>query len=273
LEISVYKNRNQIRKYRVFKIKTLFTLVLLNILIVEFDIFKKNKMEKGLIVITGGSRGIGKAIVLKFLGEGYKVIACGRNLDRLKELENLAQNASLHIFQADVSKKNEVKAFADFVLDFKTPIAVLVHNAGVFEQSNMLIESEDTLARLLDTNVLSAYYLSKFLNNSLEKGSHIFTICSIASLGGYAQSGSYATSKFALLGFTKSLRLELILRGIKVTAVNPGATDTDSWNGSGIPSERFIQSEDIADMVWATYKLSPSAVVEELLIRPTLGDI
>jgi NAD(P)-dependent dehydrogenase (short-subunit alcohol dehydrogenase family) len=230
-------------------------------------------MQKGIVIVTGGSRGIGKAIALKFLKEGFLVVVCSRNLDRLKDLTALAASTSLHIYQADVSQKDEVLAFANFVLEFKLPIAALIHNAGVFEQSNMITEKEDTLARLLDTNVLSAYYLSKFLNSNLETGSHIFTICSIASLSGYAESGSYATSKFALLGFTKSLRLELLPRGIKVTAVNPGATDTDSWSGSGIGSERFIQSKDIADMVWATYKLSPSAVVEELLIRPTLGDI
>jgi NAD(P)-dependent dehydrogenase (short-subunit alcohol dehydrogenase family) len=236
-------------------------------------IFFKNNMEKGLVVVTGGSRGIGKAIAIKFLAEGYRVAVCGRNSDRLKALSAIASSEALHIFKADVAQKIEVRAFADFVLGLNLPIAALIHNAGIFEQSEMMIENEDTLSRLLDTNVLSAYYLSKFLNHKLESGSHIFTICSIASLSGYAASGSYATSKFAMLGFTKSLRLELIPRGIKVTAVNPGATDTDSWSGSGIESQRFIQSEDIADMVWATFMLSPSSVVEELLIRPTLGDI
>jgi NAD(P)-dependent dehydrogenase (short-subunit alcohol dehydrogenase family) len=230
-------------------------------------------MEKSLIVVTGGSRGIGKAIALKFISEGFDVAVCGRNQGRLNELKDLAASKSLHIFRADVAQKNEVRAFADFVLSFDMPIAALIHNAGIFEQSNMMTENEDTLSRLLDTNVLSAYYLSKFLNHKLVKGSHVFAICSIASLSGYAESGAYATSKFAMLGFTKSLRLELIPRGIKVTAVLPGATDTDSWIGSGLPPERFIQSEDIADMVWSTFKLSPYAVVEELLIRPTLGDI
>ncbi len=230
-------------------------------------------MKEGLVVVTGGSRGIGKAIVEKYIKEGYALAACGRSAASLEKLKAELNSPLFHSFAADVSQKEEVRAFADFVKSLNLPLAALVHNAGVFVQGKMMDEAEDTLSDQLNTNLLSAYYLSKFLNDKLQKGTHIFTICSIASIAGYADSGSYATSKFAMLGFSKSLRQELIPRGVKVTAVLPGATETDSWNGVDIPSERFIRPEDVAEMVFATFKLSPSALVEELLIRPTLGDI
>ena len=107
---------------------------------------------------------------------------------------------------------------------------------------------------------------------SVKKG-YIFNMCSIASLTAYANGGSYSISKFALYGMTKVLREELKKDNIKVTAVLPGATFTSSWAGVDLPEERFIKSEDVADLIWATYSLSDRTVVEDLLIRPQLGDL
>ena len=98
-------------------------------------------------------------------------------------------------------------------------------------------------------------------------------MCSIASFTPYANGGSYAISKFALLGFSKVLREELKTEGIRVTSIMPGATWTDSWSDSGIAPERMMASEDIAEMIWAAYSLSSRAVVEDLILRPQLGDL
>ena len=106
-----------------------------------------------------------------------------------------------------------------------------------------------------------------------QKSGHIFNMCSIASFTAYANGGSYAISKFALLGFSKCLRAELKDQGIRVTAVMPGATFTDSWKETTLPEERFMPSEDVANMVFASYSLSPRSVVEDIVIRPQLGDI
>jgi short-subunit dehydrogenase len=102
---------------------------------------------------------------------------------------------------------------------------------------------------------------------------HIFNVCSIASIQAYANGGAYAISKFALLGFSKCLREELKSYQIRVTAVLPGATRTASWDGTSLPDERFMPSEDIAETIFAAYALSNRSVVEEILIRPQLGDI
>jgi short-subunit dehydrogenase len=105
------------------------------------------------------------------------------------------------------------------------------------------------------------------------KSGHIFSIGSIAGLTAYANGGSYAISKWAMLGFTKCLREELKNYNIKVTSVLPGATYTASWEGVDIPEERFMKAADVAESVWGAYNLSPYSVVEEIVIRPQLGDL
>jgi NADP-dependent 3-hydroxy acid dehydrogenase YdfG len=105
------------------------------------------------------------------------------------------------------------------------------------------------------------------------KKGHIFNLCSTASITAYTNGGAYCVSKFALYGMTKVLREELKPHGIRVTAILPGATLTASWEGVDLPPERFIQATDVAKMIWSAYNLSPGAVIEEILMRPQLGDI
>jgi short-subunit dehydrogenase len=105
------------------------------------------------------------------------------------------------------------------------------------------------------------------------KSGHIFNMCSIASIKAYANGGSYAITKFALLGFSKCLREELKPVGIRVTSILPGATRTASWEGVDLPDERFMRVEDVAETVYGAYSLSQRSVVEEIIIRPQLGDI
>ncbi|MEL7342484.1 MAG: SDR family NAD(P)-dependent oxidoreductase, partial [Bacteroidota bacterium] len=88
-----------------------------------------------------------------------------------------------------------------------------------------------------------------------------------------ANGGSYSISKFAMLGFSKNLREELKPHGIRVMSVMPGATFTASWEGVDVPEERLMPAEDVASMVWAMYNTSYRTVVEEIIIRPMLGDL
>ncbi|HHM20936.1 MAG TPA: SDR family NAD(P)-dependent oxidoreductase, partial [Bacteroidetes bacterium] len=102
---------------------------------------------------------------------------------------------------------------------------------------------------------------------------HIFNMCSIASLIAYPNGGSYTISKFALLGFSKVLREEMKDKGIKVTSILPGATWSASWAGVDLPKSRLMQPRDIARAVWCAWQMEPSAVVEDIVIRPQLGDL
>lgn len=234
-------------------------------------------MQK-VAVISGASRGIGKAIAQRYLAEGYKVFISGRSVARLEEFSNTLpadQKARLFTFSGDMGVKAEVFAFAEFVKQNAKEVNILVNNAGQFIPGTIEGETDGTLEQLLQTNVNSAYYLTRALLPVLEVSAlpHIFNICSTASIMAFTNGGSYCISKFALLGFSKVLRAELMPKKIKVTCILPGPTLTDSWAGSDLPENRFMKAEDIAELVFTCSSLSPAACVEELLIRPIEGDI
>jgi short-subunit dehydrogenase len=232
-----------------------------------------------LIVVTGGTRGIGRSIVEKFLHAGFDVATCGRNQKDLSELISYGNQKfptqKIHSARADLSVQAEAKDFGDYVNALNIPVDILINNAGYFLPGELVTEPEDTLESMINANLYSAYHLTRKLAPKMieKKSGHIFNMCSIASIKAYANGGSYAISKFALLGFSKCLREELKQFGIRVTAVMPGATFTASWEGAGIPEERFIKPEDVADTVFAAYTLSVRSVVEEIILRPQAGDI
>ena len=231
-----------------------------------------------LIVVTGGTKGIGRAILECFAKAGFDVVTCARNEDELKALkETFESSFSIKVFikVADMSIKEQVKSFTEFVCALGRPVDVLVNNAGYFLPGSVIEEQEGSLESMISSNVFSAYYTTRGLVKEMIKlkSGHIFNMCSIASIKAYPNGGSYAISKFALLGFSKVLREELQDHGIRVTAILPGATRTASWDGVKLPDERFIKVEDIAETIFAAYSLSKRSVVEEILIRPQLGDI
>jgi short-subunit dehydrogenase len=229
-----------------------------------------------LLVITGGTKGIGRAVIDKFVEQGFDVATCARKLQALEALRDAhSSKASIHIFQADMSIREQVKSFCDFVLSLNCPIDVLVNNAGYFIPGEISTEEEGAMEAMMQANLYSAYHVTRgFIQNmKARKNGHIFNICSIASIKAYPNGGSYAITKFALLGMTKCLREELKTHGIRVTAILPGATLTASWEGVNLPDERFMKVEDVADMIYASYVLSSRSVVEEVIIRPQLGDI
>ncbi|GHB52772.1 SDR family oxidoreductase [Persicitalea jodogahamensis] len=232
-----------------------------------------------LAVITGGTKGIGRATAERFLAGGFDVVTCARQMDDLEEFREKAEarfpNVSLLIKQADLSLRNETADFVDYVDSLAQPVAVLVNNTGVFIPGQLHSEPEGILERSIETNVYSAYHITRGLLPKMtpEKAGHIFNICSTASLMAYPNGGSYAISKFALYGMTKGFREELKPFGIKVTAVLPGPTLTASWAGTDLPESRFMRAEDVAESIWSAYNLSPAAVIEEILMRPVAGDI
>jgi short-subunit dehydrogenase len=230
------------------------------------------------IVITGASKGIGKAIAEKFAGNGYDLFLCARHEEPLKELAQkltTQHKIKAHYKTCDVGIKSEVKLFADWVLSKTEQPNILINNAGIFIQGHVHNEDDGVLEQLMQTNLYSAYYLSRYLIPAMKKNKsgHIFNICSIASLKAYAYGGSYSITKYAMDGLSANLRDELKEDNIKVTSVFPGAAYTDSWNASGIDPNRIMKAEDIAELIYTSAHLSPQACVEEIVIRPQLGDL
>lgn len=230
------------------------------------------------ILVTGGTKGIGRSIIDRFGEEGFDVFTCSRHGKDLESLENdfMSRFPGQKIFvtEADLSKKEEVYRFTESVKKQAIP-DVLVNNTGIFLPGAIHSEPDGNFEMMMHTNLFSAYYLTRaFTSEMMErKSGHIFSMGSIAGLTAYANGGSYAISKWAMLGFTKCLRQELKDYNIKVTSILPGATYTASWEGVEIPLERFMKVEDIAASVWSAYNLSPYSVVEEIVIRPQLGDL
>ena len=174
----------------------------------------------------------------------------------------------------DVSKKEQVIEFGNWCLQFGSP-DILINNAGQFLPGSVYSEAAGVLEKMIETNLYSAYHLTQIIVPKMiaAKKGHVFNICSIASLHAYANGGSYSISKYAMMGFSKNLREELKPHNIKVTAVYPGAVATDTWGGYDNTNKRIMEAEDVAEMIVAASKLSPAAVVEDIILRPQLGDL
>lgn len=230
------------------------------------------------VVITGASQGIGRGIAEAFARQGADLFLCARHMDReMHWQQDLMEqyNTSVMSHNADLSEEAAVKGFAAKVLEAFPTIDVLVNNAGVFEPGTVHGEPEGQLETMIRVNLYSAYHLSRALLPRMmeRKQGHIFNICSVAALQAYPAGGSYSISKWALLGFSRNLREEMKPYGVKVTAVHPGATMTRSWAAAGVNADRIMQVEDIAKLVVAAASLSPQACVEDILVRPQLGDL
>lgn len=214
----------------------------------------------------------------QFAASGFTLFLCSRGetalLETNEELTQEFPSATIFSRPADSSKKTDVDIFANWVLTNGVP-DILINNAGQFIPGSIHSEEEGVLDQMLQQNLFSAYHMTRaFLPAMIRNGAgHIFNICSIASLNAYDNGGSYSISKYALLGFTRNLREELKPHGIKVTAVLPGAAYTASWEGAGIDPARIMTAQDIAIMVEAASRLSPQACVEDIVLRPQLGDL
>ena len=230
------------------------------------------------VLITGASRGIGKAVAEVFAANGHDLFLTSRNeialYKAMEELQTSHPSISIKAKAFDLAVKEQAKELGNWCLKYVVP-DIIVNNAGLFEPGGVHNEPEGAFESQMAINVGSAYHLTRtLLPKMMERRSgHIFNLCSIASLHAYKNGGSYSISKFAIYGFSKNLREEMKSYNIKVTAVHPGAVMTDSWEGYDNSSKRIMEAEDIAKMIFACTQLSPAACVEDIVIRPQLGDL
>ncbi len=233
------------------------------------------------IVITGASKGLGKAIATEFADDkqGHTFFLCARDEASLeitgRELQSRFPRTNIYTQVCDVSDREQLQAFADKILKAVGKVDILVNNAGIFLPGSVHNEEPGALEMMMAVNLFGTYHLTRMLLPQMmeAKAGHIFNICSIASLQAYNNGGAYSISKYAMYGFSKNLREEMKPYGIKVTHVLPGAAYTDSWSKSDIDPKRIMEAADIAKMVYVASHLSPQACVEELVVRPLLGDL
>ena len=230
------------------------------------------------IVVTGASQGIGAAVCKAFAAiPETRVALLARNEEKMAAVASSCEKlgAETMVLPCDVVDADRVQEAASRVLSKWGTPDVLVNNAGLFEPGSLLETSIEAFRRQIDVNLISAYLVTRaFLASMVERGrGTLFFMASVASIRAYPAGAAYCTAKHGLLGLARSVREETREAGIRVTALLPGATLTPSWDGVDLPAERFMPAEDIARTLVEIYTLSDRTVVEELILRPQLGDL
>jgi 3-oxoacyl-[acyl-carrier protein] reductase len=229
--------------------------------------------ERGLSIVTGASRGIGKGIALKLADEGFNIMLFGRDVEALKQTQKLVQEkgAEADYFAGDAGDEEFVKSSVKKILDKYGKIDVLINNAGTGIFREVRNASLDDFKRQVNVNLYGIFNFSKaVLNNMIERKSG--TIINISSLAGknvFAGGAMYSATKHAVLGFTGCLMQEVRKYNIKVAAVCPGSVETDFHNSGSPGSPKKLMPEDVAETVSLIIKLPVRALVSEIDIRPT----
>jgi short-subunit dehydrogenase len=187
--------------------------------------------ENKIVVVTGGSEGIGKALVDAFLHAGAKVATCGRNYDKLYQLQSSHAGMPLLIHTADVSKETDCRNFIEEVIRTFGTIDILINNAGISMRSIVSEVELDTIRKVMDINFWGTVYCTKFaLPYIIQNKGTVVGVSSIAGYRGLPGRSGYSASKFAVNGWLEALRTELLESGTNVMWVCPGFTTSNIRN-------------------------------------------
>lgn len=229
------------------------------------------------VVITGASRGIGRQIALGFSRQtNHPLVLLARTekdlLDTKEQCRAEGDN-KIAVISCDLT---DPEAVQNLVLpdEFPTP-GIIINNAGSYLLKTLAETGTEEFRGQVEANLYSAVYVTnRFLGSLQDKPSAlVVNICSEGAIKGLDDSGAYSASKHALLGYTRSLRKELIDTEVGVTAINLGQTQSTSWKGSSISGDRLIDPKDIAEIMVTLSRLSPRTVVEEMLVKPQHGRV
>lgn len=230
-----------------------------------------NFLTDKVALVTGASRGLGKAIALALAKEGASIVAVARSEEALKEtLEAIrASGGTAEPFALDVADGEAVEATVEKITARFSHIDILVNNAGVTRDGLLMRMKSEDWDTVLDTNLKGAFNLTKPVGRLMvkQRAGRIINISSVIGLMGNAGQANYAASKAGLIGFTKSVAREFASRGITCNVVCPGFIETDMTKDLGddlrkklldrIPLQRLGQPEDVAGVV--AFLCSPSA--------------
>ncbi len=230
------------------------------------------------VLVTGASQGIGAAVAAQFASTTHaKLALVARNAGNLKVVADRCRvlGGDPRFFRCDLTQDREVDSLMNNLVSQMGVPDVVVNNAGLFRPGSVRDTDVGDFRHQIDSNLISAYAVTHALiAPMMDRGSgHVFFMASVAAVRGYPSGAAYCAAKHGVLGLARALREETKEAGIRVTAVIPGATYTASWADSGIPESRFMPAEDIARAIVDVYQLGDRSVVEELLIRPQLGDL
>jgi NAD(P)-dependent dehydrogenase (short-subunit alcohol dehydrogenase family) len=227
-------------------------------------------MNEKIAVVTGASKGIGRACALGLSRLGYHVVLASRSVAKLRELKDeiVQQTSAGATVQAlDVTDDASIQAFANMLTTFGQ-VDVFVNNAGVDAKGTLGLDMA-TFDNLVSTNLRAPFMMLKYLMPLIEKSPepYIFNIASRAGKVGFAHNGGYVATKFGLVGLNESLYREFAASKVRVTAICPGWVYTDMAQGSGLEPHEMIQVEDIVKTLGWLLSLSPQTCVKEVVIE------
>src|ERR1700733_968134 len=195
-------------------------------------------------IITAATKGMGRAIAIAFANEGITLAICSRNGDDLsafkQELAGINPNVKVFTSVTDCGIKQQVLDFAAAAENDLGPISIIVNNAGMYTYSSILDDGDDAFQKHVAMNLGAAYELYRYFGKKMiaAKSGHIFSICSVAAVNPLPEAGIYSVTKYALLGLSKVMRTEMQPHGVKVTAIIPGSTFTNSWAGMEVDKNK-----------------------------------
>ncbi len=244
-----------------------------------------SSLKDKIVFITGASSGIGKATALAFAKEGARVIITARRLERLQELSNEIKNkykAEVLPLKLDVTKKDEVKGVIENLPEEWREIDILINNAGLGRGLNKLYEDDiDGWEEMIDTNIKGLLYVTRnIVPGMVERGNgHVINIGSIAGHEAYGGGSVYCATKHAVTAITRSLRIDLLGTGVRVSTVDPGMVETEfsivRFYGDEERAKNVykgldpLTGEDIADAVIFCATRPPHANINEMIIMPS----
>lgn len=232
-----------------------------------------------IVLITGASQGIGAALARTFAKEvpGVRLALVARQERKLIAVAGACGKlgAKAEIFPCDVSDETAVAALKVAVAKRLGRVDVLINNAGKFAGAPFVEMPVADFDRMIAVNLRSVFLMSRAFAPDLmaRKRGDIFNMSSIAGRGAYPGGAGYSAAKFGVSGLSQVMRAELRDQGVRVCCVYPGATWSPSWAGAGKAKERLMPAEDVARAFLDVYRLSRRTVVEEIVLRPQLGDV